>query len=262
MERRDWMSKEKMKSNCSLSVAGLDPSGGAGIIADCKTFHAHGVYANCVVTCITAQNPFGVVNIQEIDLDVIEDELNQILEVYPITYFKTGMLYSEEIIKLVSRKIEEYNIKAVVDPVMISESGSDLTSEGFPKFIRKHLLKKSFLITPNIHEAEQLSGKKINDEEDMKKVAELLSYNNNVVITGGHLNGNDILYHDGNIHKIKGKLIPSNNTHGTGCTYSAAITSNLINGENIINACKKSNDFIQEAIKNGYNYTPNQFFKK
>lgn len=256
------MLEEKMKANCSMTIAGLDPSGGAGILADCKTFHAHGIYATCVVTCITAQNPFGVINIQEIDLKVIEDEINQILDVYPITFFKTGMLYSEDIVKLVSKKINEYDLCAIVDPVMISESGSDLTRNDFPNFIKKHLLKKSYLITPNIHEAEKLSGKSINNEEDMKEVAKYLSYGNNVVITGGHFKGNDILYFEDEIYAIKGNMIPSNNTHGTGCTYSSAITSNLIKGENLVKACEKSNQFIQKAIKYGYNYTPNQFYKK
>lgn len=253
------MSKD-MKSNCSLSIAGLDPSGGAGILADCKTFHAHGIYANCVVTCITAQNPFGVINIQEIDLKVIEDEINQILDVYPVEYIKTGMLYSKEIIKMVSKKIGEYNVKAVVDPVMISESGSNLAKSDYADCLKKYLLKKSYLITPNIHEAEQLSDKKINDENDMKYVAEYLSKKTNVVITGGHLNGNDILYSENKIHIINGNLIPSENTHGTGCTYSTAITSNLINGNDLIESCKKSNAFLQKAIEYGYNYTPNQFF--
>ncbi|WP_323736881.1 bifunctional hydroxymethylpyrimidine kinase/phosphomethylpyrimidine kinase [Methanosphaera sp. ISO3-F5] len=252
----------EMRDNCSLSIAGLDPSGGAGILADCKTFHAHGIYANCVVTCITAQNPFGVINIQEVDLDVLCDEIDQVLSVYPIEYIKTGMLYSSEIIKLVSGKIREYGVKAVVDPVMISESGSDLTKLDYPECLKKDLLKESYLITPNIHEAEQLSGKQISNEEDMKSVAEYLGKKTNVVITGGHLNGNDILYYEDEIHNIEGKLIPSKNTHGTGCTYSTAITSNLIKKYDIIESCKKSNNFIQEAIKNGYNYTPNQFYKK
>lgn len=253
---------QEMRSNCSLSIAGLDPSGGAGILADCKTFHAHNIYASCVVTCITAQNPFDVINIQEVDLKVIEDEIDQILSVYPIEYIKTGMLYSKDIVKLVSHKISEYDVKAVVDPVMISESGSDLTMEDYPLYLKKYLLKKSYLITPNIHEAEQLSGKKIDNEEDMKEVAEYLSEYTNVVITGGHLNGNDILVADNKTCTIPGKLIPSTNTHGTGCTYSTAITSNLIKKHDIIKACKNSNIFIQNAIKNGYNYTPNQFYKK
>ncbi len=256
------MYKEKMKDNCSMSVAGLDPSGGAGIIADCKTFHAHDVYANCVVTCVTAQNPFGVINIQELDLKVIEDEINQILDVYPIEYFKTGMLYSRNIVKLVSKKISEYDLKAIVDPVMISESGSNLTTDDFPKYLKKYIIEKSYLITPNIHEAEQLSNKKISNEEDMKEVAKLLSYDNNVVITGGHLNGNDILVENDKVYTIEGKLIESNNTHGTGCTHSAAITSNLINGESLLDSCKKSNKFLQNAIRYGYNYAPNQFYKK
>lgn len=250
-----------MKDNCSMSIAGLDPSGGAGIIADCKTFHAHNIYANCVVTCVTAQNPFGVINIQELDLKVIEDEINQILDVYPIEFFKTGMLYSKDIVKLVSKKISEYNLKAVVDPVMISESGSDLTKDNYPDYLKKYIIKKSYLITPNIHEAEKLSDKKINNEDDMKKVAKLLSNDNSVVITGGHLNGNDILVENDKVYTIEGKLIKSNNTHGTGCTHSAAITSNLIKGETLFDSCKNSNGFLQNAIKYGYNYAPNQFYK-
>jgi hydroxymethylpyrimidine/phosphomethylpyrimidine kinase len=171
-------------------------------------------------------------------------------------------LFSKEIIRLVSDKISEYGVRAVVDPVMISESGSNLTKFNYPKCLNKYLLEKSYLITPNIHEAEQLSGKQIKNEENMKEVAEYLGKKTNVVITGGHLNGNDILYYNDEIHKIEGKLIPSKNTHGTGCTYSSAITSNLIKNYNIIESCKKSNIFIQKAIKNGYNYTPNQFYKK
>ena len=139
------MLKEMMNSGCSMSIAGLDPSGGAGILADSKTFHAHSIYATCVVTAITAQNPYEVTNIQKIDLDVIGDQIDAILDVYPIKYIKTGMLYSEDIVKLVSSKIKEYQLKAVVDPVMISESGKNLTEDNFASFINKHLLKNQQL---------------------------------------------------------------------------------------------------------------------
>ena len=253
------MLKEMMNKGCSMSIAGLDPSGGAGIIADCKTFHAHNVYATCVVCAITAQNPFNVTNIQQIDLDVIGDEIDAIMDVYPIEYIKTGMLYSRDIVKLVSSKIREYQLKAVVDPVMMSESGKNLTKDNFASCLNKYLIKNSFLITPNIHEAEQLSKITINDEEDMKEVALKLSKDTNVVITGGHLKGNDMLVEEDNLHIIDGKLIDSDNTHGTGCTYSSAITSNLIKGESILNACIKSNKFIQKSIKGGFNKTPYQF---
>ena len=169
------MSIEKMNKKCSMTIAGLDPSGGAGIIADCKTFHAHGIYATCVVTAVTAQNPYCVTGIGGVDLDLIESEIDEILSVYPIRYIKTGMLYSGDIIKLVSRKIKEYDLRAVVDPVMVSESGGDLTGKSFIEYMNKYLVKNSFIITPNIHEAEKLSNKTITSEEDMISVAEKLS---------------------------------------------------------------------------------------
>lgn len=253
---------EEFNNDCCLSIAGLDPSGGAGILADCKTIHAHNIYACCVVTCITAQNPLEVSDIRQLDVKIIGEEIDKILDVYPVEFVKTGMLYSEPIVKLVSRKIDEYNLKAVVDPVMISESGCDLICDDFANILNKHLIKKSYLITPNIHEAEQLSNIKIYDEEDMKNVAEYLSYDNNVVITGGHLNGNDILFYDDKINVIEGNIIDTKNTHGTGCTYSSALTCNLIQGHNTIESCIRSNKFIQTAIKNGYNYTPNQLNQK
>lgn len=245
-----------------MSIAGLDPSGGAGILADCKTFSSLGVYATCVVTAVTSQNPFDVRSIQAIDTHIIEDEIDCIMDSYPIEFIKTGMLYNEDIIRLVSRKIREYQLKAVVDPVMISESGKDLTSSNFAECLNKYLVKNSYIITPNIHEAEKLSDMKINNEEDMKEVAYKLSYDNNVVITGGHLKGNDVLCCDDNIHLISGSLIDSDNTHGTGCTYSSALASHLICGNSLVDSCIKSNEYIQKAIKEGYNNTPNQFFKK
>lgn len=255
------MSIEKMNKKCSMTIAGLDPSGGAGIIADCKTFHAHGIYATCVVTAITAQNPYCVTGIGGVDLDLIESEIDEILSVYPIRYIKTGMLYSGDIIKLVSRKIKEYDLRAVVDPVMVSESGGDLTGKSFIEYMNKYLVKNSFIITPNIHEAEKLSNKTITSEEDMISVAEKLSKDNSVVITGGHMQGNDILYCDDEIFRIEGKLINSDNTHGTGCIYSSAITSRLIEGYNLYESCKKSNEFIRNSIKYGFNKTPYQFWK-
>ena len=217
------MSIEKMNKKCSMTIAGLDPSGGAGIIADCKTFHAHGIYATCVVTAVTAQNPYCVTGIGG-DLDLIESEIDEILSVYPIRYIKTGMLYSGDIIKLVSRKIKEYDLRAVVDPVMVSESGGDLTGKSFIEYMNKYLVKNSFIITPNIHEAEKLSNKTITSEQDMISVAE-------------------------------------DNTHGTVCIYSSAITSRLIEGYNLYESCKKSNEFIRNSIKYGFNKTPYQFWK-
>ena len=255
------MLKEMLNSNCCLSIAGLDPSGGAGILADCKTFNAYGLYACCVITAVTAQNPFEVTNIEALDVGLIADEIDTVFDVYPLEYIKTGMLYNKDIVRLVSRKIKEYQVKAVVDPVMVSESGNNLTMDNFSIFLNKYLLKNSYIITPNIHEAEELSGKKISNQEDMIEVAEKLSFSNNVVVTGGHFNGNDVLCYDDEIHIIEGNLIPSDNTHGTGCTYSSSIASSLVKGDDLKTACINSKEFITYAIKSGYNKTPNQFFK-
>lgn len=256
------MYTEKMNKMCSMTIAGLDSCGGAGIIADCKTFHAHSIYATVVATTITAQNPYSVTGIEKVSLDLIDKQINEILDVFPIEYIKVGLLYTGEIVKLVSDKIKEYQLKAIVDPVMISESGSNLIDETYVDCFKKYLLKKSYIITPNIHEAEILSNKKITNQNDMNKICKELSYDNSVVITGGHMHGNDILYTNDKIYEIKGSLIPSNNTHGTGCTYSSAITSRLIQGYSLPDSCKLSNEFIRNSIIEGFNKTPYQFWEK
>lgn len=244
---------------CSMTIAGLDPSGGAGLLADLKTFHAHNIYATCVCSILTAQNPFKVTNIKKVDTSFIADEIDTIMQVYPIEYIKTGVLYSNEIIKTVNQKVSEYNLKVIVDPVMISESGCDLSGNNFADNLKENLLKNTYLTTPNIHEAEQLTGIRINCEDDMIKAALKLNKYTNCVITGGHLHGNDILCQDGEITKIKGHIIESDNTHGTGCNYSAAITSNLIHGKSLYNSCEDANKYIQKTIKNGFYNTPYQF---
>ncbi len=255
------MSIDKFRNkNVSMSIAGLDPSGGAGILADCKTFTSQGVYATCVVTAVTAQNPFKVTSIESIDLKVIEEQIDDILDVYPVEYIKTGMLYSSDIIKLVARKIRQYNLHAVVDPVMISESGKDLTQESYISSFNKYLLRNAYLITPNVSEAEKIANTMIKTQEDMVDTAQLIGKYTNVVITGGHMNGDDILVSDDKIHTIKGMLVNSNDTHGTGCSYSSCITSNLVKDCNLVDSCIKSREFIKNSIVHGFNNTPYQFW--
>ncbi len=255
------MLKEKMNDGCAMSVAGLDPSGGAGIICDCKTFHAHGIYATTVVTALTAQNPYSVTGIEAVNTDFIEEQIDQIMDVYPIEYMKTGVLYSKDIVKCVSKKIKEYQLKAVVDPVLISESGKNLSEDNFVESLHKYLLKNAFIITPNVHEAERIADKKIESQEDMIDVAYKLSKYCNVVVTGGHMEGNDIVVEDDNLSIIESQLINSDNTHGTGCTYSSALTSRLIQGYDIIESCKMSKNFMVNAIRYGFNRTPYQFWE-
>ncbi|WP_296798009.1 bifunctional hydroxymethylpyrimidine kinase/phosphomethylpyrimidine kinase [uncultured Methanobrevibacter sp.] len=232
-----------------MSIAGVDPSAGAGVFADLKTFQAHGVYGCGVVTALTAQNPHKVFSLSPVDGDYIAEQIDAVLDAYNITYIKTGMLYSPEIIKLVSKKITEYDLKAVVDPVMVATSGGDLTKSDLADALNKYLLPKSILTTPNIEEAEKLTDLKINTQEDAIKATEKIPCNS--LITGGHLDGINTMRINGEITIEKQELIESDNLHGTGCNLSSAIVANLENGNDLVNSCLKSFDYVYKAIENG-----------
>ena len=141
-----------------MSIAGVDPSGGAGVFADLKTFQAIGVYGTGIVTALTAQNPYKFFSTLPVSPEYIEDQIDSVMDSYSVEYIKTGMLYSPEIIRLVSKKIREYDLKAVVDPVMVATSGGDLTKEDIAKALNRYLLPNSVLTTPNVAEAEKLTG--------------------------------------------------------------------------------------------------------
>ncbi|MDP3623393.1 MAG: bifunctional hydroxymethylpyrimidine kinase/phosphomethylpyrimidine kinase, partial [Methanobacteriaceae archaeon] len=213
----------------AISIAGFDPSGGAGILSDLKTFSALGVYGTGVITALTAQNVQRVSSILPIESDFIEEQIDLILEDLPVIYGKTGMLYSKEIIKSVSKKISEYDLKIVVDPVMVAGSGGSLSKEGMASAIKKYLLKEALIVTPNVFEAELLSGINIETQEDAIDAAHKIGKICDVVVTGGHLDGDNILY-NGQISVISGELIESNNTHGSGCSFSAAIAAYMSKG--------------------------------
>ena len=149
-----------------MSIAGVDPSGGAGVFADLKTFQAIGVYGTGIVTALTAQNPYEFFSTLPVSEEYIEEQIDSVLDAYEVEFVKTGMLYSPEIIKLVAKKIDEYNLKAVVDPVMVATSGGDLTKEDIAKAMNKYLLPNAILTTPNIAEAEKLTDFEINSKED------------------------------------------------------------------------------------------------
>lgn len=232
-----------------MSIAGVDPSAGAGVYADLKTFQAHGVYGCGVVTALTAQNPYKVYSLHPIDEAYVAEQIDAVLDAYEITYIKTGMLYSPEIIRLISSKISEYNLKAVVDPVIVATSGGNLTKNDLAKAMNKHLLSKAVLTTPNIAEAEKLTGMKINTKEDAIKAAEKISCNS--LITGGHLDGINTMRIDGEITIKKHDLIKTDNLHGTGCNLSSAIVANLEKGNSLLDSCMKSFDYVYESIKNG-----------
>ena len=232
-----------------MSIAGVDPSGGAGVLTDIKAFQAIGVYGTGVVTALTAQNPYKFFSTMPIPEEYIEEQIDSVLDAYEVEFIKTGMLYSPEIIKMVSKKIEQYDLKAVVDPVMVATSGGDLTREDLAKAMNKYLLPKSILTTPNISEAEKLTNSKISSKEDAIKASELIGCNN--IITGGHLDGINTINIDGDVSIIKQELIKTDNLHGTGCNLSAAITAFLAKNNDLHTSILKALDYVYEGIKNG-----------
>ncbi len=243
----------------ALSIAGLDPSGGAGILADVKTFTALGVYPTTVVTALTAQNVSRVTGVMAVDPDFLAEQIDLVLEQEDIKYAKTGMLYSPEIVKVVARKVKEHQLNLVVDPVMVAGSGGKLSQENMAESLKKHLMPLARLITPNISEAEQLSKMFIKDEEDACKVAEILGKICPTVITGGHLKGSDIFYKN-SLKLISGKIFQSNNTHGSGCTFSAATTAYMAKGLTLHESVHMASDFTKKAIETGHRGTLNQYW--
>lgn len=232
-----------------MSIAGVDPSAGAGVFADLKTFQAIGVYGTGIVTSLTAQNPYRFFSTQPVSEEYISEQIDSVMDSYEVKFIKTGMLYSPEIIKLISEKIKEYDLKAVVDPVMVATSGGDLTKEDLASALNKYLLPKSILTTPNITEAEKLTSLTIETKEDAIEASKNIKCNN--IITGGHLNGINTINIDGEITIKKQELIKTDNLHGTGCNLSSAIVAYLAKDNDLKTSILKSLDYVYEGIKNG-----------
>jgi hydroxymethylpyrimidine/phosphomethylpyrimidine kinase len=242
----------------AMTIAGFDPSGGAGILNDIKTFHALGVYGTAVITVLTAQNPKRVEAIKPVSTDFIEKQFDTVLEEYFIKYAKTGMLYTKENVKLVADKVVDHDLNLVVDPVMVAGCGDPLSMEGYVESVKKYLLPNCDLTTPNIQEAEQLSGISIHSMDNAVEAATKIGEICNVVVTGGHLNGKNIFF-DGSIKIIEGELVESENTHGTGCSYSAAVTAGLARGCKLLQSIEMAGKFVEESVINGEWGTLNQF---
>ncbi len=232
-----------------MSIAGVDPSAGAGVFADLKTFQTIGVYGTGIVTAVTAQNPYKFFSTLPVPQNYIEEQIDSVLDEYNVEYVKTGMLYSPEIIRLVSKKIKQYNLKAVVDPVMVATSGGDLTKEDIAKAMNKYLLPKAILTTPNIAEAEKLTKLNISSKEDAIKASKNIICDN--IITGGHLDGINTIRIDGEVSIIKQELIETDNLHGTGCNLSSAIVAYLSKDNDLNTSIIKALDYVYEGIKNG-----------
>lgn len=237
----------------ALTIAGSDSSGGAGIQADIKTMTMHGVYAMSAVTALTAQNTTGVYKIQEVSPEFLESQLDCIFtDIYPDAV-KIGMLSSGEIMKAVSGKLRQYKARHVVlDPVMVSTSGSRLMKNDAVMVMQEELFLLAELITPNIPEAEVLTGMVIQNAADMEQAAKCLyeQYHCAVLCKGGHCinDANDLLYWNGKAEWIKGGRINNPNTHGTGCTLSSAIASNLALGYELDESVRKAKAYICGAL--------------
>ncbi len=237
----------------ALTIAGSDSSGGAGIQADIKTMTMNGVYAMSAITALTAQNTTGVQGIFEVTPDFLGMQIDSVCTDIRPDAVKIGMVSSVELISVIAEKLTRYQIKnIVVDPVMVATSGAKLISEDAVATLKEKLLPLATVVTPNIPEAEVLSGMEIKSADDMIRAAGHISntYHCAVLCKGGHsLNdANDLLYDNGEYRWFYGKRIDNPNTHGTGCTLSSAITSNLAKGQNLFNAVENAKEYISGAL--------------
>lgn len=241
-----------MKS--ALTIAGSDSSGGAGIQADIKTMIMNGVYAMSAITALTAQNTTGVKSIMEVTPNFLSDQLEMIFtDIYPDAV-KIGMVSSTKLMYEIACKLKFYHAKNIVlDPVMVATSGARLMNKEAIETLVKQLIPLATVITPNIPEAEILANINIKDENEMIIAAKKISQTCDcaVLVKGGHQinEANDLLYHNGQLTWFKGIKINTSNTHGTGCTLSSAIASNLAKGFTLEEAVTKAKEYISNALK-------------
>ena len=244
-----------------LCVAGSDSGGGAGIQADIKTLTTLKVFATTAITCITAQNTREIVSIKKVSPKIISDQIAAVFNDFHISAIKVGMLYDASIMRVVSESLIKFpEVPIILDPVMISKSGNYLLKPDSIKFFIKNMIPKSYLITPNIHEALEITKmeriqSKVEIEKCFNKFLGLGA--SNILIKGGHLankkTSTDYLYFDKKVHTISGTRYLTKNTHGTGCTLSAAISGNIALGMNLLKATKKAKDFVNKGIKESFN---------
>ena len=240
----------------ALTIAGSDSGGGAGIQADLKTFQAFNVFGTSVITSVTSQNTLGVHSIHDVPSSIVADQIDMIMEDIGTDAAKIGMVSNKAIIDVIADRVKKHKIeKLVIDPVMIAKSGARLLKENVEKVLIEKLLPTAALITPNVFEAEIISGAKIRDIEDAKESARIIHRMGIkiVLLKGGHIPGEkaiDILFDGKEYTYYESERIDTKDTHGTGCTFSAAITAGLSKGMDIYNAVKVAKEYITRAIKN------------
>jgi hydroxymethylpyrimidine/phosphomethylpyrimidine kinase len=250
---------DEQKISVALTIAGSDSGGGAGIQTDLKTFMASSVFGTSAITCVTAQNPDGVSGVEAISPDMVELQIRSVAEGFPIAATKTGMLYSSEIIHAVTQAVEKYPLGIlVVDPVMIATSGGKLLRDDAVAALCSELLPVADVITPNLPEAEILCGHKISTKADLINAAEEIGEKFDVacIAKGGHLDVGggdevfDVLYDNGETITLASPMIAAKETHGTGCTFAAAVTANLALGNNLLDSFSAAKEFVASALKN------------
>ena len=236
----------------ALTIAGSDPSGGAGIQADLKTFHQFGVYGEAVITLLTVQNTRAVTRVETVPDDFVAEQIEMVVSDIPPAAAKTGALGSYDVVETVAKFARQFTFPLIVDPVMISKHGARLLSRDAEQALKEHLLPQAYLVTPNLPEAESLAGFSISCDADLRRAAETILQLGcgAVLIKGGHSAGEpvDVLLHGGKLMRFPAERIPTTSTHGTGCTYSAAITACTALGYDLREAVSISRSFIQQAI--------------
>jgi hydroxymethylpyrimidine/phosphomethylpyrimidine kinase len=239
----------------ALTIAGSDCSAGAGLQADLKTFGAFGVFGLTAVTCVVAETPGKVSRIEGIHPRNVREQIELCLTNFPVRAIKTGLLFSTEIVEVVASLIEERakGIPLVIDPVMVATSGDALLRPQAIDSYRRCLFRRAALVTPNMAEAAALSGKPVRDLDEMRSVGRELSeeFGTRVLLKGGHLAGEsaiDLLFHGSEVKEFAAPFVAGISTHGTGCTYSAAITAALAQGDLLEEAIRRGKDFVSRAI--------------
>ncbi|WP_339072618.1 bifunctional hydroxymethylpyrimidine kinase/phosphomethylpyrimidine kinase [Fusobacterium animalis] len=253
--------------NNVLSIAGSDCSAGAGIQADLKTFVANGVYGMTVITSLTAQNPQKVKMLEDVSIEMLEKQIEAIFDVMEVSAVKIGMLNSKENGEVIYEKLLKYKVKNIVlDPVMIATSGNSLIKDETKDFLVNKLFKIVDIITPNLDETKEIVKMILNNEniENIDSIEKMKNYGKViadftkrwVLIKGGHLSNSavDILMNKDEIYILEGEKISSNNTHGTGCSLSSAIASNLAKGYSMLDSVKKAKNFVLYSIKNSIDF--------
>ena len=241
-----------------LTIAGSDCSGGAGIQADLKTMAAHRLYGMSVVTALTAQNTTGVTAVMEASPEFVEEQIDRVFSDIRPDAVKIGMVSNRDIIRAIARKLKEHGARHIVaDPVMVATSGSRLMDEGAAEALKTELLPLAEVVTPNLAEAQVLSGMSIACREDMERAARVIAegLKGSVLVKGGHLDGSadDLLFAQGRAVWIRGGRVDNPNTHGTGCTLSSAIACNLAMGRSLEESVRRAKAYLTGALKDGMN---------